>query len=136
MSSLHSIINIRLKKDGRTNIFHFPAACHSQIRERVLTNFSRLKKERLFVYNKQNKSSGVIGMGDILMHAAGTGQKLEMVYISESRRISQRVIKVLAVTDTMVMAYCYLKKHYRSFKKDNILAVFPADNKMRLNKHA
>lgn len=64
-------------------------------------------------------------MKRILNHAASTQQKLEMIYINKDNQISQRIIKVLKVTETSIKAYCYTKRQFRIFKLDNILSVGP-----------
>lgn len=64
-------------------------------------------------------------MNGLLKRAVESRQKLEMIYISKEGVISQRVIKVLAVSDVSIKAYCYTKKKYRTFKLTNILSVGP-----------
>ncbi|MBS4196634.1 hypothetical protein [Lederbergia citri] len=62
-------------------------------------------------------------MKGIINRALGTEQKLELIYINNDNQISHRIIKVLAVTDHIVKAYCYTKRQFRSFKLENILSV-------------
>lgn len=64
-------------------------------------------------------------MKGILNRASESHQKLEMIYISSDNQISQRIIKVLAVNELSVKAYCYNKKQFRTFKLSNILSVGP-----------
>ena len=68
-------------------------------------------------------------MNGILKRAAGTQQKLELIYITNENQISQRIIKVLAVTDHAIKAYCYTKKQFRTFKLENILSGAPFRNR-------
>jgi len=68
-------------------------------------------------------------MKGILNRAAGTEQKLELIYITNENQLSQRVIKVLAVTDYAVKAYCYNKRQFRTFKLSNILSIAPYKNR-------
>ncbi|WP_456076488.1 WYL domain-containing protein [Lederbergia citri] len=65
----------------------------------------------------------------ILKRAAGTEQKLDLIYVKKDNQLSQRTIKVLAVTDYSVKAYCYTKRQFRTFKLDNILSVVPFRNR-------
>ena len=58
---------------------------------------------------------------------------MEMIYIGKNGEISQRVIKIYGETDTKLFGYCYLRKGYRSFQKEQILAIEPyRKGKMKL----
>lgn len=61
----------------------------------------------------------------LLNRTAGTSEKLEMIYLSNNNQMSQRVIRVISVSGSIVKAYCYTKKQYRIFKLDNILSIGP-----------
>lgn len=65
-------------------------------------------------------------MEGILLRAAADKKPIEMIYMSKDNQISQREIRVIAVNESKVKAYCYLKKQYRIFSLDNILSVAPA----------
>lgn len=69
-------------------------------------------------------------MKGILLRAVTDKKPLEMIYMSKDNRISQRVIRVIAVNDTKVKAYCYTKNQYRVFNIDNILSVAPAKRRV------
>ncbi len=64
-------------------------------------------------------------MNALLKHAAGTEQRLEMIYINKNNQLSQRIIKVLDVTDSTIKAYCYHKRQFRTFLLSNILSIGP-----------
>lgn len=64
-------------------------------------------------------------MKAMLQRSIETEDKLQLIYLSNAGSISQRVIKVLAVTDTSIKAYCYTKRQFRTFKLVNILSVGP-----------
>ncbi|MFC5466767.1 hypothetical protein [Lederbergia graminis] len=64
-------------------------------------------------------------MRGIFIRALGTNQKLELIYINKDNQITHRIIKVLAVTETSIKAYCYHKRQFRIFKIANILSVTP-----------
>ncbi|MCJ8008883.1 hypothetical protein ACFFF5_10155 [Lederbergia wuyishanensis] len=64
-------------------------------------------------------------MNGILNRAAGTDQRIELIYINKNNQLSKRIIKVLSVTDQAIKAYCYTKRHFRTFKLENILSVGP-----------
>ncbi|MFS0644328.1 hypothetical protein [Siminovitchia sp. 179-K 8D1 HS] len=71
-------------------------------------------------------------MKGLPMRAVQAGERLEMIYLSENNQLSQRVIKVISVSETTVKAYCYLKKQFRTFKRENILSVAPAVQKKQI----
>ncbi|MCJ8008132.1 hypothetical protein ACFFF5_10880 [Lederbergia wuyishanensis] len=66
----------------------------------------------------------------IINRAVGTEQRLELIYINNDSQLSQRIIKVLAVTDKAVKAYCYTKRQFRTFKLENILSAGPFHKRM------
>lgn len=78
----------------------------------------------MFAYNKNKRSGGddVIGL---LKRAAGSRQRLELIYINRDNQLSQRTIKVLAVTESTIKAYCYTKRQFRTFALENVLSVGP-----------
>lgn len=51
--------------------------------------------------------------------------KLEWIYINHKCDLSQRVVRVVDIQDEYVIAYCYERKQVRTFRKNNILSVFP-----------
>ena len=65
-------------------------------------------------------------MISLLIRSAQTGERLEMIYLSEKQQLSQRVIKVLEVQNDTIKAYCFIKRTYRTFKMTNILSIVPA----------
>lgn len=68
-------------------------------------------------------------MNVLLRRALETGELLEMIYISEKGEISQRIIKVLAITNGSIRAFCLLRHKQRIFKISNILSIGPAKKK-------
>lgn len=53
------------------------------------------------------------------------GQLVEMIYLDRCGRISKRRVRLQAITDCQVKAYCYTRRAYRVFTLDSILAVQP-----------
>lgn len=51
---------------------------------------------------------------------------LEMIYISNNNKITQRFIKVLNINQTSVVAYCFYRRKVRTFKLANILSIQPS----------
>ncbi|HBZ09095.1 MAG TPA: hypothetical protein DEO65_04295 [Bacillus bacterium] len=62
-------------------------------------------------------------MKSLLMRAVESKQSLELIYINRDNQLSQRIIKVIAVTDSAVKAYCYQKRQFRTFNLNYILSV-------------
>jgi predicted DNA-binding transcriptional regulator YafY len=48
---------------------------------------------------------------------------VEIMYISNIGRVSQRTISIKDINETTIRAYCHLRKTQRVFKLDNILSV-------------
>ena len=69
-------------------------------------------------------------MKSILFRALKEKELVELIYISDNKVITQRMIKVLAVNDSKVKAYCYTRKQYRIFKLEQILSLFPVRKKV------
>ncbi|WP_077622860.1 hypothetical protein [Sediminibacillus massiliensis] len=65
-------------------------------------------------------------MENLLHRSKDTKQIIEIIYIADDDQLSQRSIRVIAVKEKSILAYCYSRKKIRTFKQDNILAVFPA----------
>lgn len=59
----------------------------------------------------------------LLNHAADKKAVLEMIYIDDEGKLTQRFIRVLDKHDHSILAYCYYRKQVRTFKIDNILSV-------------
>ncbi|GIN21400.1 MAG TPA: hypothetical protein DEO65_11765 [Bacillus bacterium] len=70
-------------------------------------------------------------MKSLLKRAARSKQRLEMIYMNKNAQLSQRTIKVIAVTDSAIKAYCYQKRQFRTFTLSNILSVAPIKQRRR-----
>ena len=70
-------------------------------------------------------SKGAISMNYILKNSMESKTPVEMIYISSSGEISQRVITVYDINKSHVKAFCHTKKQARIFKMVNILSVLP-----------
>ncbi|MGV3467281.1 MAG: hypothetical protein ACO1OT_18565 [Heyndrickxia sp.] len=62
-------------------------------------------------------------MKSILLKALESGEKLEMIYISNNNKITQRTIKVLSVGFDSFSAFCFLRNKHRTFLMNNILSI-------------
>lgn len=67
-------------------------------------------------------------MERMLQISKETQSVIEMIYMSDSNKVTQRLFRVLEIHDSYFVGYCYLRKGKRSFKKANILSVGPARN--------
>jgi predicted DNA-binding transcriptional regulator YafY len=52
-------------------------------------------------------------------------QTIEIVYLDRHGKLSQRRVRVVAVTDGVVRAYDFERRAPRIFKLDNIMAIQP-----------
>lgn len=59
----------------------------------------------------------------LLKRAADLKMPIQIIYIDKNNQITQRMIKVLAISDENIRAYCYMKRKFRTFKLSNILSV-------------
>ncbi len=64
-----------------------------------------------------------------LLKALNEKQPLEIIYLSEKQKITQRTIIVHELNPHTIRAYCFLRKRRRLFKINNILSVFPLKQK-------
>ncbi|VEF48296.1 Uncharacterised protein [Bacillus freudenreichii] len=64
-------------------------------------------------------------MKSLLNRASWSRQRLELIYINKNNQISQRIIKVIEVTELTINAYCYQKRQFRTFNLANILSIAP-----------
>lgn len=61
-------------------------------------------------------------MKGIFRRAVESKSAIQIIYIDSNNLISQRTIRVLAVTESYIKAYCYTKKQFRIFKIENVLS--------------
>jgi predicted DNA-binding transcriptional regulator YafY len=64
-------------------------------------------------------------MKGLLMRAAESGERLEMIYQSNKGDLTQRIIKVEKVGKDSFKAYCYTRMQLRTFKLNNVLSIGP-----------
>ncbi|MBS4220885.1 hypothetical protein KHA96_21540 [Bacillus sp. FJAT-49711] len=68
-------------------------------------------------------------MRKLLTESLTSGVRLEMIYLSDKKIVTQRKIKVLAIDDASFKAFCYLRGGQRFFKIDNILSIAVEKNR-------
>jgi len=73
----------------------------------------------IIVYSKWLR--GIYMIDYILNYSLNSNQKIAIIY-QKGLEISQRDIKVLAIYNDTIYAYCYTRKLNRRFRKDRILA--------------
>ncbi|MGC3791999.1 hypothetical protein [Priestia aryabhattai] len=61
-------------------------------------------------------------MRKLLERALQTRCKMEIIYIDQNNKISQRTIAVQSIEDHVVVAFCYLRNRKRLFTLENILS--------------
>lgn len=61
-------------------------------------------------------------MKTMLLHNLEEGTPLEIIYLSDKEKISQRRISILEIEGEYIRAYCFLRQMKRTFKISNILS--------------
>ncbi|NRG34397.1 hypothetical protein [Niallia circulans] len=64
-------------------------------------------------------------MKGLLKRAVMNGEVLEMIYQNNKGEFSQRRIQVIKMNEESFSAYCFTRKHQRTFKISNVLSVGP-----------
>lgn len=62
-------------------------------------------------------------MKKIFEQAIQTGEKVNIMYVSQLGTVSKRKIYIISCTDECVVSYCYMRENIRTFNMKNILAV-------------
>lgn len=61
-------------------------------------------------------------MHGLFIHSMETKQKLEIIYVSVENQFSQRIIRVLDISENKILAYCYSKRQVRAFTISGVLS--------------
>ena len=64
-------------------------------------------------------------MQSILRKALLEQEAVEIIYLSKDNITSQRVVTIYNMNDVEVKGYCHLRRSVRTFRLENILAVYP-----------
>jgi predicted DNA-binding transcriptional regulator YafY len=62
-------------------------------------------------------------MKGLLLRSLAVQQPLEIIYLSDKGKLSQRVIIVEEIQENKIIAFCKLRNQYRTFKIENILSI-------------
>ncbi|MCA0969046.1 hypothetical protein LCM20_00415 [Halobacillus litoralis] len=57
--------------------------------------------------------------------------KLDIIYVSKSGDVTQRTIRVVRIREDHVAAYCFERREVRTFRRENILSLFPHHGKKK-----
>ena len=91
-----------------------------------------IETEQTFVYNTNKRSySEANNMLRELRRYMSTGQNVEIIYLDRNGKTSKRTLKLYAVDEQSVKAYCMSRCAPRVFKVESILAVYPVTNAKR-----
>ncbi len=71
-------------------------------------------------------------MNGVLSRALRAKQKLDLIYVDSDGQVSQRVIRVLELREDEILAYCYTRRRVRTFKKANVLSLYPYQRRKRM----
>ena len=56
-------------------------------------------------------------------------QIIDIIYMAKDRKFTKRRVKLIKVVGDTVQAYCFTRHAKRTFKFENILAIYPLINK-------
>ncbi|MBH0166291.1 hypothetical protein IHV12_15315 [Fictibacillus sp. 7GRE50] len=62
-------------------------------------------------------------MENFLLRCHINQKPVEIMYISDSGKISQRTITIREIENTKIKGYCHLRRTLRVFKLENILSI-------------
>jgi len=68
-------------------------------------------------------------MNGLFIRSLETKTPVEMIYLNEQGKLTQRIIRVLAIKKNHIKAYCYVKKQLRTFRYENMLSAGPVSSK-------
>ncbi|MGG3564062.1 hypothetical protein ABES03_20965 [Neobacillus rhizosphaerae] len=64
-------------------------------------------------------------MDGLFIRSIEENMPLEMIYLADNQKISQRKLIVKEINDDYIRGYCLLRKQMRTFKRENILSLMP-----------
>jgi predicted DNA-binding transcriptional regulator YafY len=70
-------------------------------------------------------------MKGLLLRSLAVQQPLEIIYLSDKGKLSQRVIIVEEIQENKIIAFCKLRNQRRVFKLSNILSISLAKEKRK-----
>jgi predicted DNA-binding transcriptional regulator YafY len=70
-------------------------------------------------------------MNGIFIRGMETRHPIEIIYSNKDGRLTQRVITVVELADSHIIAYCHLRHEARVFKLDSILSAVPYTRRYR-----
>lgn len=50
------------------------------------------------------------------------GDIIQLIYLDHSGRLTQRYVRVITISDDLLVGYCYYRRKPRSFARKNILS--------------
>jgi len=68
-------------------------------------------------------------MEALIARAFEEGFPVEIIYLSNKQKMTQRTVLVRAHNKTLIRAYCFLRQQTRLFKIENILSIRPIKQK-------
>ena len=65
-------------------------------------------------------------MNLILKRALSAGFPVVIMYLSKKGLVSKRIVSVERFDEEWIYGFCHLRKAYRRFQRENVLAILPA----------
>lgn len=69
-------------------------------------------------------------MRNELMKAAKRSNLLEVIYQSNSGKVTKRTVRIIKINGSTFTAYCFMRKARRTFVINNLLAVAPVSERV------
>ncbi|MGI8315181.1 hypothetical protein [Halobacillus mangrovi] len=67
-------------------------------------------------------------MGNLMVRSKEENEKIDIIYLSSQGKLTQWMIRVIAIREIYILAYCFNRKEVRAFHTENILSAFPITN--------
>ena len=68
-------------------------------------------------------------MKDEIIKAIQHNQIIDIIYMAKDRTITKRRVKLIKIVGDTLQSYCFTRHAKRTFKFENILAIYPLINK-------
>ncbi|MFA9557265.1 hypothetical protein ACERII_08185 [Evansella sp. AB-rgal1] len=65
-------------------------------------------------------------MESIIKKAKESGHPVVLMYLSKKGLVTKRMVTIEGYSEQWMQGYCHLRKSFRRFQRENILAILPA----------
>jgi predicted DNA-binding transcriptional regulator YafY len=82
----------------------------------------------MFVYTVITPPERMIRVNKLFIRSLTEQSPIEIIYLAQHNQSTKRKIIVKKINLDSIVAYCYLRKQFRTFRIEHILAVYPVIN--------